>query len=89
MSRIKISRPAKAEIDRMGVESWGTWGCEASTFDWEYDATETCFILEGEVKVKTDQEEVWIKPGDLVTFPQGLKCVWEVKAPIRKHFRFD
>jgi len=89
MGRIKISRPDRAEIERMGVGSWETWGCEVSTFDWGYDATETCYILEGEVKVKTDQEEVRIKPGDLVTFPQGLKCVWEVTAPIRKHFRFD
>lgn len=89
MSRIKIARPDPAEIERLGVKSWDTWGCEISIFDWEYDATETCFILEGEVVVKTDQEEVRITPGDLVTFPRGLKCVWEVSAPIRKHFRFD
>jgi uncharacterized cupin superfamily protein len=89
MGRIKRSRPTGDQIDRLGVSSWDTWGCEVSIFNWEYDTPETCYILEGEVTVKTDEEEVHIGPGDLVTFPRGLKCVWEVKAPIRKHFKFD
>ncbi len=55
----------------------------------ECDAPETCYIIAGEVVVKTDEERVPIKPGDLVTFPRGLKCVWEVTAPIGQHFKFD
>jgi hypothetical protein len=26
--------------------------------------------------------------GDLVTFPTGMKCTWDVKVPVRKHYRF-
>ena len=27
--------------------------------------------------------------GDLVTFQKGMHCVWDISAPIRKHYRFD
>jgi uncharacterized protein len=61
-----------------------------SVFDWEHDATEICYVMEGEVKVTTsDGEAVQFGPGDLVTFPRGLKCSWEVRKPIRKHYRFS
>ena len=26
--------------------------------------------------------------GDLVTFPAGMKCRWEVHKAVRKHYRF-
>ena len=45
--------------------------------------------MEGEVKVTTpDGEAVEFGQGDLVTFPRGLKCSWDVRKPIRKHYRF-
>jgi uncharacterized cupin superfamily protein len=89
MSRISKKKPSQEELDKMGVTGWGIWSCEPSTFDWHYDQTETCYVLQGEVTVKTADEEVDIESGDLVTFPQGLDCVWEVKAPIRKHYKFS
>ncbi len=33
------------------MRSWPTWGCPASKFDWYYDQTETCYVLEGRVIV--------------------------------------
>ena len=27
--------------------------------------------------------------GDLVTFPAGMSCTWEIRRPVRKHYRFD
>ena len=27
--------------------------------------------------------------GDLVVFPQGLSCVWQVKKPVKKHYMFS
>jgi uncharacterized cupin superfamily protein len=35
-----------------------------------------------------DGKSVEIKAGDLVTFPKGLSCVWDIKEPIRKHYTF-
>ncbi len=26
--------------------------------------------------------------GDLVTFPQGVGCKWDVREPLRKHYSF-
>ncbi len=89
MAKIIVRRPDKKELEELKVTSWGTWGCEVSTFDWEYDSDETAYVLEGHVLVKTEDSVTEINAGDLVTFPKGMKCVWEVKKPIRKHFRFE
>jgi EutQ-like cupin domain len=45
--------------------------------------------MEGEVKVSTPEGEVVeFGAGDLMTLPRGLKCTWEVRKPVRKHYRF-
>lgn len=87
MSEIKKKTPTQAEIEKV-LNEWSTWGCEVSNFDWEYFDTETCYIIEGEVDVKTDTGVANIKAGEMVTFPKGLKCVWDVKKPIRKVYTF-
>jgi uncharacterized cupin superfamily protein len=89
MSRILKERPDDMKLRDMGVESWPIWEKEVSTFPWFYDETETCYVLEGDVKVTPEEgEPVEFGPGDLVTFPKGMGCTWEIKAPIRKHYRF-
>ena len=45
-------------------------------------------MLEGKVVVKTDSGEVEINKGDLVKFPKGLKCTWDVKKTIKKVYTF-
>ena len=87
-TRIKVERPSKERLKTLKVKSWPIWTKESSTFDWEYDEPETCYFLEGEVTVKTDRGEVALRPGDLVTFPQGLSCTWRVTTPVRKHYHF-
>jgi len=73
----------------MGVYSWPIWEKEASRFDWHYDETEICYLLEGKVVVKTnDGQEAKLGAGDLVTFPKGLSCVWDIKEPVKKHYNF-
>ncbi len=87
--KIKIEKPDEKKLEELNVKSWPIWEKEPSTFPWEYTETETCYILEGRVKVKTeDGEEVEIKKGDLVTFPKGLKCTWNVIEKIKKHYNF-
>ncbi|OGP30384.1 MAG: cupin [Deltaproteobacteria bacterium GWC2_42_51] len=89
MSRIKIERPTEKMLKELGIDKWSPWECEPSTFDWEYPADETAYVFEGRVKVKTKDEEVEIKKGDLVTFPKGLKCKWNVIERIRKAYIFN
>lgn len=89
MGKIKLEKPSKEKLDSLGVESWSTWECEPSTFDWKYDSDETAYVYEGKVKVKTPEEEVEINSGDLVTFPKGLECTWNVIEKIRKVYTFN
>jgi len=53
-----------------------------------YAQTENCHILVGEVTVKIADQEVSFGPGDFVTFPKGLDCVWTVKKAVLKHYSF-
>ena len=73
----------------LGIPTWPIWEKEVSRFDWYYDSEEECLILEGEVVVETPGGDYTIKAGDFVTFGKGLKCVWDIKKPIRKHYSFN
>ena len=85
--RIKVEKPSAETISESRAVRFGRSRPASSTG--EYDATETCYVMEGEVKVTAPEgEAVEFGAGDLVTFPRGLRCSWEVRKPIRKHYRF-
>ena len=87
--KIEIRKPKKEDIEKEGVMSWPIWEKEISRFDWHYDETEECYLLEGKAEVETDDgEKVQFGKGDFVTFPKGLSCVWEIKEPVKKHYNF-
>ena len=88
MAKVIIEKLQEKEIAERGIRSWPVWTKEISRFDWFYDGDEECLILEGEVTVETAEGNYTVKAGDFVTFKQGLKCVWNVKKPIRKHYNF-
>ena len=87
MSEIQVSKPTDEQIDE--ASQWPIWTCDVSTFDWHYDQQETCYLLEGEVTVTAGEQQVRFGPGDRVVFPRGMDCVWDVTAPVRKHYKFD
>lgn len=82
----QVRKPDEEESEK--AQSWPTWEKEASTFPWEYDQQETCLIIEGRAMAKTDEGDVEFGAGDYVIFPKGLKCTWEIKEKIRKHYKF-
>lgn len=84
--KIIVKNPTAEEVQKMKQQP--IWEKEISTFPWHYDDQEMCLILEGEVTVKTNSESVSFKAGDLVIFPKGLDCTWDIKSPIRKHYKF-
>ncbi len=85
-----INNPSPTQLDALGVNSWPIWEKEASSFPWTYDMQEVCFILEGEVTVTPNGgEPVFIQAGDLVTFPKGMSCQWDISKDIRKHYQFS
>ena len=89
MSKITVKYLSEKEILEKEVRSWPTWSGEVSEFPWEYIEQESCYILEGQVDITTeDGEIVSIGPGDFVIFPRGLKCEWKVRQSVLKHFSF-
>ena len=49
---IEVTRSCPEQrIDELQVRQWPIWSCEASTFPWEYDQREVCWLLEGDVTV--------------------------------------
>ena len=89
MTEIKIERPSQEKLKEMIVFSWPIWEKEVSKFDWYYDEQETCYLLKGKVTVTAkDGKSVNFGTGDLVVFPKGLDCVWDIKEPVRKHYNF-
>jgi len=88
MSEIKKEKATEEEIKEY-LKEWSEWGCEISKFDWEYGSDETAYVIEGEVDVTNEEGKVFtVTAGDLVTFPKGMKCVWDVKKPIKKVYTF-
>jgi hypothetical protein len=85
---IEVHKPTADELKNLGVTSWPTWTCGVSSFDWFYNDQETCYLLEGQVTVEGGGQRVTFGKGDLVVFPKGLSCVWNITAPVRKHYRF-
>lgn len=82
--------PSPERLTALRVTTWPTWSKEVSTFLWSYDSTETCYVLEGEVIVTPEGgEPVRFGKGDLVTFPVGMACTWDIRRSIKKHYRFD
>ena len=91
MNKITIEHePDQARLEELGVFSWPTWEKEVSQFPWSYDSEETCYFLEGEVEVFPDGEQpVTVGQGDLVTFPKGMACQWNIRKPVKKHYSFS
>lgn len=91
MSLITVEHnPSEERLQELGVASWPIWEKEISTFTIDFDATETAYVLEGEIIVTpTGGEPVRILPGDLVMFHAGLDSHWEVVKPLRKHYHYD
>lgn len=90
MSIIQVEHhPNEEKLKKLNVFSWPIWTKEISEFPWSYDTPETCYFLEGEVVVTPDGgEPVEMGKGDLVTFPVGLSCTWNIKKDVRKHYQF-
>ncbi len=88
MAQVIIEKLTEQDINARGIKEWPIWSKEISRFDWSYDSTEQCLILEGEIVVETAEGSYSIKAGDFVTFKQGLQCVWDIKKAVRKHYNF-
>ena len=88
MTKFEKKKPTEEELNALGVYNWGVWSKNISSFPWEYDSKEIFYVLEGEADIISENEKISFKEGDLVTCHAGVKCTWDVKRPIKKHYRF-
>ncbi len=88
---IKIEhQPSQERLNQLSVDKWEIWQKEVSIFPWTYDTQETCYFLAGNVIVTPDDgQPVQMGKGDLVTFPAGMSCKWEITSDVKKHYLFD
>ncbi|BAU06828.1 DUF861 domain-containing protein [Fischerella thermalis CCMEE 5273] len=87
---IQIERqPSQKRLEELGVSNWDIWHKAASKFPWTYDTQEICYFLEGDVVVTpSGGQPVQMGKGDLVTFPAGMSCTWEIRSDVKKHYCF-
>ena len=93
MSELQIlleRNPSPMKLEVMGVYDWPIWRKEASRFAWTYQQQETCYILRGRFTVTPEGgESQHFQRGDLITFPQGMQCTWEITEDVEKHYDFQ
>lgn len=91
MSTITVEhQPDNARLETLGVTKWPTWEKEVSVFPWFFHEEEIAYILDGECVITPEGgAPVTFGKGDLVTFPAGMKCSWEVRKPLHKHYHLD
>jgi uncharacterized cupin superfamily protein len=83
-------KPSPMKLEVLGVYDWPIWRKTASVFDWTYVQQETCYILRGEFTVTpVGGEPQDFRRGDLITFPQGMLCRWEIHKDVEKHYDFQ
>jgi hypothetical protein len=81
--------PSPMKLEVLGVYEWPIWRKEASRFAWTYQKPETCYILRGRFTVTPDGgEPQTFQRGDLITFPEGLSCTWDIEQDVEKHYDF-
>jgi len=93
MSDLKILvevKPSPMKLEVIGVYDWPIWTKEVSSFSWTYKQTEDCYIIRGKFTVTPDGGQPQeFKRGDLITFPKGLSCTWDITEDVEKHYDFS
>jgi len=89
MNKLEILNLDDAEIKRKGIRSWPVWDKEVSRFPHKYEEDEHCLFLEGEVVIESEGNKVTLHKGDYEIFRNGLKCIWDIRKRVRKHYHFE
>jgi hypothetical protein len=88
MAEIEVHQPSDAELEALGVFDWPIWEKGESRFPWTYGEKEVCYLVQGRVTVEPeDGEAVTFGAGDLVTFPRGMNCTWDIHEAVKKHYQ--
>jgi uncharacterized protein len=86
-----VKKPSEAMLASENVYTWNTWEKEPSTFPWQFKEKEKVYVLAGKVHITHEgSDQVYVlKKGDYAEFAAGLRCIWEVKEPFKKHVTLE
>lgn len=69
-----------------GVRIWsGIWTAQPSTLELTFP-DETMHVLQGSALVKVDNDEVLLRPGDLISFAAGQSATLKILEPFKMFF---
>jgi uncharacterized protein len=89
MNKLEILKLSDEDINLKGIRNWPVWEKKVSRFPYIYKEEEHCLFIEGEVIIESGEEKVTLLPGDYVIFRNGLKCIWDIRKPVKKHYHFE
>jgi len=87
--KIEVDQLDLDELRELGVKSWPVMEYEEEKFEVFYDKPEQCYIVAGEATIVSEFESITVKPGDFLTFPAGIECVWDVDSAIKKYYMVE
>uniref|UniRef100_A0A0D9XKE6 (S)-ureidoglycine aminohydrolase cupin domain-containing protein n=1 Tax=Leersia perrieri TaxID=77586 RepID=A0A0D9XKE6_9ORYZ len=83
-------RPPESRLSELRVRSWPKWAGGTGRMPVKYDSRQTCYIVKGRAAVGSPELGVIeLVPGDLVVFPKGTRCTWDISVHIDMYYAFD
>ena len=84
--KIEVDQLDLDELKELGIKSWPTMEYDEEKLEVFYDKSEQCYIVAGEATIVSEFESIAVKPGDFLTIPAGIECVWDVDSRIKMHY---
>jgi uncharacterized cupin superfamily protein len=79
------ARSGQHSLSIDGRASTNIWDCTAGSFWWTFGDDETVVIVEGSVRVTTEEGETrLLSQGDIAYFAGGTRALWEIETYVRK-----
>ena len=80
---IKVETLSGAELRERGVEQWPLRSHDIARIEVHYARTTVCYVVEGRARIETEDGNVEVEGGDLITLPLGLDCTWQLRTAVR------
>jgi uncharacterized cupin superfamily protein len=79
---IKVEALSHDEAAQRGVETWPLRHHDVARIPITYSETTVCYVVDGQARIETEDGNVEVETGDLVTLPAGLECTWLIRIPV-------
>ncbi len=81
---MKVLCRKATEAEKAYMKRFEYWESDVAEFDYYYDHDETFLLYEGQATITYPGGSVSFGAGDILVCPEGLRCHWSVKVPVKK-----